>query len=457
VSVSPSAPTVAFLHTQQFTATVTGTNGPSQAVTWAATQGTITAAGLYTAPTSGTTDTVTATSIENSAISGAAMITVQAPPTVGYYGSQIQADDIANIVIGWNPLNDDMNRCADIRVLCNHTGTLESIRPFFIWSLVKAGYNLGTGGVILIEVQADDGTANHFPSGTTLASYTYHPPQPWAVNYLNWPLLTFATPPSLVAGKIYHFIFSNIDPDPKANWISLDNLWLYETEPQRQPCWPDADMDILEKNEAGNWVVYNRGTGSITPVFELAYADGASQGQGYIQGYCAQTVAGDGWVNPKAIQGTSGVRETFTVSGGNKTVSSVSVRVNRISGASPLTLSLLAADGATVLATGAVMAPKGGANTSSFCGESWVTVTFPSPFTLVSGTAYFLELSSPEDTLHQTHALNRGTTYGFSAPTCFADGYAQFTTGSGWSGFDVWGLQNRTDCDLQFYFNVIAD
>jgi hypothetical protein len=262
-----------------------------------------------------------------------------------------------------------------------------------------------------------------------------------------------------VEGETCHFIFSNIDPDPKANWVSLDNLWLYnKVGSQRQPCWPDADLDILEKNEAGNWVVYNRGTGSITPVLELAYADGASQGQGYIQGYCApQTVADDGWVNPKAIQGSSGVRESFTVSGGNKTVVSVSVRVNRISGGSPLALSLLAADGTTVLAAGTVMVPVGGAATSSFRGESWVTVTFPGPFTLVSGTAYFLELSSPEDTLHQTHALTRGTPYGFSASTCFADGCAQFTTGSGWSGFDVWGLQNRTDCDLQFYFDVTAN
>jgi hypothetical protein len=380
-----------------------------------------------------------------------------AAPVTEFYGSQIQADDIANIVIGWNPLNDDMNRCADIRVRCNHTGTLAAIRPFFIWSLVKPGYNLGTGGVIRIEVQADDGTRNHFPTGTSLASCTYNPPQPWADDGLNWPLLTFATPPSLVAGATYHFIFANIDPDPKANWVSLDNLWLYEAASQRQPCWPDADMDILEQNEAGNWVVYNRGTGSITPVFELAYADGASQGQGYIQGYCApQTLAGDGWVNPKAIQGSSGVRETFTVSGGSKTVTSASVRANRISGASPLTLSLLAADGTTILATGAVMVPEGGAATSSFCGESWVTVTFPGPCTLVAGTTYFLELRSPQDTLHQTHALNRGTTYGFSAPTGFADGYAQFTTGSGWTGFDVWGIQNRTDCDLQFYFNVTA-
>jgi hypothetical protein len=80
VSVAPGTPTVTDGQTQQFTATVNGTNGPSQAVTWTATNGTITAAGLYTAPSSGTTDTVTATSVQKNTISGTATVTLTAPP-----------------------------------------------------------------------------------------------------------------------------------------------------------------------------------------------------------------------------------------------------------------------------------------------------------------------------------------------------------------------------------------
>jgi hypothetical protein len=76
VTVAPSTPTMTFGNTQQFTATVNGTNNPSQAVTWKATYGTITSAGLYTAPASGTTDTVTATSVQNSTISGTAAVTL---------------------------------------------------------------------------------------------------------------------------------------------------------------------------------------------------------------------------------------------------------------------------------------------------------------------------------------------------------------------------------------------
>ena len=78
VAVSPASATLAFGATQQFSASVTGTNSPSQQVTWSATHGSITASGLYTAPASGTTDTVTATSVADTSMNGTATITLQA-------------------------------------------------------------------------------------------------------------------------------------------------------------------------------------------------------------------------------------------------------------------------------------------------------------------------------------------------------------------------------------------
>ena len=76
VSVSPSSVTLSSGGTQQFTATVTGT--PNTAVSWSATAGTITANGLYTAPTVKTTvnATVTATSQANSSQAASAAVTI---------------------------------------------------------------------------------------------------------------------------------------------------------------------------------------------------------------------------------------------------------------------------------------------------------------------------------------------------------------------------------------------
>ena len=83
VSVSPTMVSVGGGQAQQFSATVSGAGSPSQAVTWSASAGTITSAGLFTSPaaTAGAqTVTVTATSAVDSAKSASATVTVTPGP-----------------------------------------------------------------------------------------------------------------------------------------------------------------------------------------------------------------------------------------------------------------------------------------------------------------------------------------------------------------------------------------
>ncbi len=76
VTVSPSSASLNSGATQQFTATVTGAT--NKAVYWKASAGTITASGLFTAPTvsAQTTVTVTATSTNHPGKRGTATVTV---------------------------------------------------------------------------------------------------------------------------------------------------------------------------------------------------------------------------------------------------------------------------------------------------------------------------------------------------------------------------------------------
>jgi hypothetical protein len=81
VTVAPATPTVTGSAQQQFSAGVAGTNGPSQAVTWSSTIGSINSAGLFTAPaTTSVTQsgTVTATSVLDPTKSGTANVTIPA-------------------------------------------------------------------------------------------------------------------------------------------------------------------------------------------------------------------------------------------------------------------------------------------------------------------------------------------------------------------------------------------
>ncbi|HLK67269.1 MAG TPA: Ig-like domain-containing protein [Bryobacteraceae bacterium] len=77
VTVSPTTTTLAPGATQQFTATVTGAS--NSAVTWTATGGTITSAGLFTAGQGAGSFHVTATSVQDTTKSATATVTITAP------------------------------------------------------------------------------------------------------------------------------------------------------------------------------------------------------------------------------------------------------------------------------------------------------------------------------------------------------------------------------------------
>jgi hypothetical protein len=102
VSVSCSPSTVTSGQTSQCSATVTGTGNFVSTVNWSASAGSISGSGLLTAPTvtSATTVTVTATSIQNTGVSGTASVTVN-PQTAGANVAPIVVDsgpDPANII-----------------------------------------------------------------------------------------------------------------------------------------------------------------------------------------------------------------------------------------------------------------------------------------------------------------------------------------------------------------------
>ena len=88
VTIKPGSASLSTGGTQQFTASVTGSSNTS--VTWSATSGSVSSAGLYTAPGSAGTFTVTATSVADTTKSASATVTVSAP-VVGVTISPVSA------------------------------------------------------------------------------------------------------------------------------------------------------------------------------------------------------------------------------------------------------------------------------------------------------------------------------------------------------------------------------
>lgn len=226
------------------------------------------------------------------------------PGRAGFYGSALAADDLANLKLGTSDQYE-----ASFRWRAKHSGALTAIRPFFIWSTAKPGYHSGTGGTIRIQLQPDDGTDSHLPSGTVLATVTHPSPvhlvDPDAFFY---PLLTFPQPATVQEGQLYHLLFSNVDADPVNNWVSVNSAWQQELPGAEAPVQPTAsrvDLALLARYRGSGWKVLGvpaSGTGPFsgyTPILELDYADGFSQGQGYMEFWRG---------NPKPISGDRAVR-----------------------------------------------------------------------------------------------------------------------------------------------------
>jgi Putative Ig domain len=354
-----------------------------------------------------------------------------APAASTYYGSGIGSDGLGNTTIGPN-----QNKLS-YRIRAQHTGFLSAIQPYLIMD--HTGYWGGTSGSILVSIQTDDGSSSHNPSGQKLTSSLLNDPDSVPTPTRYFPTFTFSAPASVTAGELYHIVFENTDSNPSVNFVSVDALYQAAAPTPSQPTMSDTDCAVLLFSAYSDGTVWKPRQG-YTPVVQMDFEDGFTQGYGYMEV----------WVGtPETISGTATVRETFTVSGVSDTVSSMSVRVARVSGAGALTLRLESGDG-TLIEQGTVAAssvPIGSSPT-----YVWASYKFSSPHTLAVGQSYHLVLQSSSSTVYQAYPIRKGSDYGYKSTTFFPDGYAQFLQSGTWVGWTQWGVADRTDGDLQFYF-----
>jgi hypothetical protein len=341
------------------------------------------------------------------------------PAITGIYGAPLNVDTKANLQVGWT----DHARLAH-RFRASTTSTITSVRFAQRGGSVYSG---GTGGTMRVSIQGD---SDGLPSGAAIDAATYTPGNPsgaWAT----YAAVTLSAP--VVKGRLYHVVFENTDPDPVANYISVNELFVYGPALQpRQPAFADADYAVLYAASTP-WAVQD----NFTADMDVAYADGGHDGVAYIQNMTEYF---------GTISGSATVREHFTVIGNGHIVSSAAVRVRRASGADPLVVSIR--QGSTVLVSAEV--PADSVPVSAAGGDDggsvWASVTFPT-ITLVAGTTYDLLLTTAATSVYTAAPIREGTDVGM-ASFAFRGGSGQASP----NGNDWKDLFDRSPVDLQFYF-----
>ena len=317
------------------------------------------------------------------------------------------ADSLANTEVGGPSLNAVSQRF-------RATGPqVVSIRGYNIGA-THPGYGAGTGGTWTITVEEDDGTG--LPSGRVVGGATeVHPPD-------DFPLVPLSA--SVTPGRLYHLVYRNTDPDPTANYSSVDDLFLRTPTSPRQPTLPDSDWATLVKSGSGPWAERP----GFSPIIEVAYADGTRQGLGYMEV----------WVrSPQQVSGQRMARELFA---SPVTARGVTLRVVRVSGSSPLAVTL-GDQAATIPASAVAVQPLYG---QDGCSASRVNAVFQAP-----ATGNEVRLSCPADTVYAVFAVRKGTHYGLSCVPA-AKGQVSADGGLTWGPFTQDGAGPLDEGDLQF-------
>lgn len=121
VSVTCNPATIAGGGTSQCNSVVQGTGNFSSSVTWSASVGTISPAGLFTAPSSAATATITATSTQNSAVFGKSAVTVQVA----------SSSSVTSVSVSCSPLTVNTGQTSQCSATVQGTG---SFSPSVTWS-----------------------------------------------------------------------------------------------------------------------------------------------------------------------------------------------------------------------------------------------------------------------------------------------------------------------------------
>ena len=331
------------------------------------------------------------------------------------YGSALGSYGLANFTLyGSKELG--------YRFRAERSETLESVAFHLIFA---KDYYKGDGGDVLVELREDDGTENHFPSETVLASYRItnpmgfdgdadyegHKVEEWDTDEPankryrgSFPVIALLDndghKPVLEKGTIYHIVFSNPSQDPIHNYVSVNRLTSRPPMPDMPAVIKDIDLaDMWRTQSTATWTVTN----TIAPIVCISYSDGEKQGQGYVGASIGARLYGEVLIyGVFDIAGSGIVKEEFTVSK-DEDISSVFVYLRKPTGVNTGDLALRLEDSSgTLIEEGTISA------SSIEDGRVWVTYDFTNSHHLSVGESYNIIISAPEGDPYRIYKISIG-------------------------------------------------
>lgn len=332
------------------------------------------------------------------------------------FGAGWAVDSLANYEIG-----RFAGRAVSYRFRASHAGTFTALEIYLAFRTTCDGcYANGDGGLIQVDIQADDGSDAHLPSGVVLASALITDP------FKQWNrLITLDRAVNAQANTLYHVVLTNPSPDPVHNYTSIDTLYVNAGGVDSQPAAKTLDLAVLTKSDASHPFQTNL---NRVPIFSIYFDDGFRQGQTYLD------------VRGNAVLGASGspVSQAFAVRDVKHLATTLAIRLAPVVAQGSILVALTNNAG-TILAMGNIDLSKATPNV-----YNWYGITFPQ-ISLFKG-AYTLVLTAGNGAQFYVSPIQGGDIYGFLGEGTYT-GQCQVMSSNKWSG-----CLGRTDLDIPFYF-----
>ncbi len=349
-------------------------------------------------------------------------------------------------------------RCKDDNIWCAcKEGDLDR---FTCGYHLANSYSLGNGGLVTIEIHADDESDQHLPSGTALGAIVA-PYVPLEIAVQVYPVFELETPVQVEAGQIYHLVYRQLNPptrctrrggytvaeaaecDKDSGLIGLNGIWFSPSQ-DRGP-WLGETAAILTRHSAAEGWTLDPDNLSW---FEIRYSDGVWTGDAYTYN--------DGAATAQLIGGDNQIRQRFTVGDVARSVDGVWLRAGRRPGGGEGVLSVaVAEDGKEIKARGR-FAPEDFRECAGGCG-SWAYAPLDRAIVLELGRDYLVTFAAPAGAVY---AATSGfpldyAPYESQTRNNWENAGAQFSADGGitWKPFSGAYRPNR---DLSLLFTVVG-